>query len=114
MTAFGYPWRFLVAVSLIVFLFSCGGGGGGDDGGWGGFSGVYDVSLIKMEDDCNIMEQNEIRTVQRVTQNGNAVTLVSGQITMHGEVVRDDLGYGFNVVYQEPSTLRDLTRLMLR
>lgn len=93
-------WRFLVVVPLLVFLCSCGGGGGGDDGG-GGFSGVYDVSLIKMEDDCEIMDQNEIQAVHNVTHNGNAVTLVSGQVTMHGHVVRDDSGYGFDVAYQE-------------
>ncbi len=101
MAAHGQVWRLPAVVSLVVFLLSCGGGGGGDGGNGGGFSGVYDVSLIKMEDDCNIMEQAEIRVAHRVTQNGNAITLVSGQITMHGETVRDDLGFGFNVTHHE-------------
>jgi hypothetical protein len=75
---------FFPLVFLALVFFGCG-GGGSDGGGGNGFTGTYDVNSIKMEDNCNAFPH---------TNNSNVYTL-------HGNIVTDNLGYGFNVTTQE-------------
>jgi hypothetical protein len=91
---------FFPLVFLALVFFGCG-GGGSDGGGGNGFTGTYDVNSIKMEDNCNAFPHTNNTYVQNVTQSGNDITLVSNVYTLHGNIVTDNLGYGFNVTTQE-------------
>lgn len=87
-------------IFLVLFLLStvsCGGGSSGDPF----FGGVYNVSLIKVEDSCNALPQTTANQVHTVNQDGRRIVLDSGQLVFQGEVIDDNTG--FDVVTQRAS-----------
>ncbi|MDP2741971.1 MAG: hypothetical protein Q8O50_00690 [Hydrogenophaga sp.] len=84
--------RALIAVPLVsVALLGCG-GGSSDPGPIPLYAGTYFVVMDKTVDNCNTRVANRIEVIQTVSQSGRAVTLVSNQLVLQGQVDPDDLG----------------------
>jgi len=84
--------RALVALPLVsVALLGCG-GGSSDSGPIPLYAGTYFVVMDKTVDDCNTRVANRIEVIQTVSQSGRAVTLVSNDVVLQGQVDPDDLG----------------------
>lgn len=84
--------RALIALPLIsVALLGCG-GGSSDSGPIPLYAGTYFVVMDKTVDDCNTRVANRIEVIQTVSQSGRAVTLVSNDVVLQGQVDPDNLG----------------------
>jgi hypothetical protein len=92
----------IVKIILVSFLLSTISCGGGSSGGDPFFGGVYNVSLIKVEDSCNALPQTTTSNqVHTVNQDGRRIVLDSGQVVLQGQVIDDNTG--FDVVNRRES-----------
>jgi hypothetical protein len=91
----------IVKIILVSFLLSAISCGGGSSGGDPFFGGVYNVSLIKVEDSCNALPQTTANQVHTVNQDGRRIVLDSGQLVFQGQIIDDNTG--FDVVTQRAS-----------
>ncbi|MDR7152078.1 hypothetical protein J2W49_004054 [Hydrogenophaga palleronii] len=84
--------RTLLTVPLVaVALVGCG-GGSSEPEVVPLYAGTYFVVMDKTVDDCNTGVARRIEVIQTVSQSGRAVTLVSNQLVLQGQVDPDDLG----------------------
>jgi len=85
-------------VAPVLMLSACGGGGGGSSSNYGG---SWAFQGTKVVDTCRSSLPQVTSANLVVTQNGSAVTVQSGSLTLTGSVNNND---GFDVLVTRPGT----------
>lgn len=82
----------IVLFTGLALLAGCSGGGGGSDGGSDGgfYAGIWDFVGTKALDDCNTGQSASATTRLTVNQDGDAVVVDSGTITLTGVTNSED------------------------
>ncbi len=76
----------IISAALSFSLLLCGCGGGGGDGSSGTYQGTWGFVGTKLTDTCRSSLGNNIGATLIVSQNGSAVTVQSGSLTLTGSV----------------------------
>ena len=88
--------RVLAVVALVAVnnLIGCGGGGGGSSSSTGNYAGTWDVSTVRVINDCALPLPTTLVTTPVVNQDGTRIVVDAGSVVLTGATNNED---GFSV-----------------